>query len=73
MKRLTTLLLPAILVLALAACGDGPDGGGPAATEELSAAATATQEAGTAGVEFEQVSEVQGQPLTLLVHRRGRL
>ena len=67
MKRLTTLLLPIVLLLAPAACGegsDGSDGGGRAASEELSAAATATQEAGTAGVEFEQVSDVQGQQLT---------
>ena len=66
MKRRTTLL-PLVLLLGLGACSDGSNGsvgGDQAATEVLSAAATATQDAGTAGVEFQQVSEVQGQQLT---------
>ena len=67
MKRLTTLLFPLVLLLGLGACSDGSSGsddGDQAATEVLSAAATATQDAGTAGVEFQQVSDVQGQQLT---------
>ena len=66
-RRLAALLLTLALLFGLGACSDGSDGSdddGRPPTEALSAAATATQDAGTAGVEFEQVSDVQGQQLT---------
>lgn len=57
-----------LVLLVPAACGDGDAGSGDRpAGEVLAAAASATQEAGTARIASDQVAEVQGQSLTTTV------
>ncbi|MGH2749343.1 MAG: hypothetical protein ACRDK3_00440 [Actinomycetota bacterium] len=68
LKRYASLVSLVVVLLTPAACDDGGAGGGDRpAGEVLAAAASATQEAGTARIASDQVAEVQGQRLTTTV------